>query len=371
MRIAQVAPLYESVPPQLYGGTERVVYALTEELVKLGHDVTLFASGDSTTSAKLVPMVDRALRLHTEYIDPYPFQMMELGAVFDRAADFDLIHSHVDYYAYPFTRYVTTPVLTTLHGRLDLLELQAIYEQYPEVMLVSISDNQRKPLPRANWLATVYNGIRLEDFRLERRRGSYLAFLGRISPEKGIEAAIEVAKRSGMPLKIAAKVDRVDQEYFESIRYLFNQPFVQYVGEVNQEAKGEFLRDALALIFPVAWPEPFGLAMTEAMACGVPVVARRSGSVPEVVLDGVTGFICDSIQEMVLAVRRIGEVERGVCRQHVERKFSAQVMTEGYLKTYQKVIATSTIPKNLLESVAKVPGNGVGGAERVSEASGS
>lgn len=340
MRIAQIAPLYESVPPQLYGGTERVVQALVEELVRRGHEVTLFASGDSVTSAQLVPIVDRALRLHPEYIDPYPFQMIELGLVFNRAAEFDIIHSHIDYYAFPFTRFVRTPVVTTLHGRLDLLELQPIYSYYREVRVISISNNQRRPLPRANWVATVYNGIRVEDLTLERRRGSYLAFLGRISPEKGIETAIEVARRSGIPLKVAAKIDRVDREYFEGIRHLFDQPFVEYVGEVDLLGKDQFLGGACALLFPGAWPEPFGLAMTEAMACGVPVIARRSGSVPEIVLDGKTGFICDSVQEMVLASRRIDEIDRAFCRQYVEQRFSAQVMTDGYLAVYQQVLGT-------------------------------
>ena len=340
MRIAQIAPLYESVPPQLYGGTERVVHALVEELVRRGHAVTLFASADSVTSARLVPIVDRSLRLHPEYIDPYPFQMMELGTVFERAGEFEIIHSHVDYYTFPFTRFVTTPVVTTLHGRLDLLELQPIYDQYREVRLISISNNQRRPLPKANWVATVYNGIRVEDFTLERRRGSYLAFLGRISPEKGIESAIEVARRAGIPLRVAAKIDRVDREYFESIRHLFDQPFVTYVGEVDRVGKDRFLGGACALIFPVAWPEPFGLAMTEAMACGVPVIARRSGSVPEIIADGQTGFVCDSVQEMMLACRRIEEIDRAFCRQYVEQHFSAPVMTDRYLAAYRQVLGT-------------------------------
>jgi glycosyltransferase involved in cell wall biosynthesis len=358
MRIAQVAPLYESVPPQLYGGTERVVQALTEELVRRSHEVTLFASGDSVTAARLVPVVDRSLRLHPEYIDPYPFQMIELGMVFDRASDFDLIHSHVDYYAFPFTRYVKTPVVTTLHGRLDLLELQPIYEQYPEVALISISQNQRRPLPRANWIATVYNGIRMEEFTLERRRGSYLAFLGRLSPEKGVETAVEVARRAGMQLKIAAKIDRVDRDYFESIRHLFDQPFVEYLGEVGQIGRDQFLGAAAALIFPVAWPEPFGLAMTEAMACGVPVIARRSGSVPEVIIDGKTGFICDSVLEMVLACRRIDEIDRGFCRQHVEQRFSAPVMADGYLAAYERLMRNREGRKKVPSLAVPVDGNG-------------
>lgn len=339
MRIAQIAPLFESVPPKLYGGTERVVHALVEELVRRGHEVTLFASGDSETSAKLVPIVGRALRLDKEVLDTLPYQVLQLTKAFSKASEFDLIHSHVDYLAFPFARFIETPMVTTLHGRLDLLDLQALYDEFTDMPLVSISNNQRRPLPQGNWLATVYNGIEMEHFKFERRRGDYLAFLGRISPEKRVDKAIEVARRTGIPLKIAAKVDKVDRDYYEAlIKPLIEPPLIEYLGEIAEHEKSEFLGKAYALIFPVDWPEPFGLAMAEAMACGTPVIARRVGSIPEIVVDGRTGFICDSVEEMILATRRIPDLNPQWCREHVESHFSAQAMATGYEAAYRLLL---------------------------------
>lgn len=345
MRIAQVSPLYESVPPKLYGGTERVVSYLTDELVQRGHEVTLFASGDSTTRARLEPVVPRAIRLSGPVTDPHCYQMLEMGRVFDRASEFDVIHCHVEYFSLPFTRLVSTPVLTTLHARLDTLELQPIFREYADANLVSISYNQRKPLPFVNWIATVYNGVDLSLYRLERRRGKYLAFLGRISPEKGIEQAVEVAKRTGIPLKVAAKVDPADVTYYENeVKPLLDHGLVEFLGEIDQSHKAEFLGNAMALIFPIHWPEPFGLVMVEALACGTPVIAGRFGSVPEIISDGKTGFICDSVEEMVLACQRIGQILPEECRRQVEKRFCSSVMAKGYEQAYAKIIGNAQRP---------------------------
>ena len=339
MRIAQIAPLFEAVPPERYGGTERVVYWLVEELVRRGHEVTLFASGDSRTSAQLVPVVPRALRLDQNIRDPYPLIMLQLGIAMERASEFDIIHSHVDFFTFPFLRLINTPVVTTLHGRLDLLELQPIFEFYKEARLVSISHNQRRPLPHANWVATVYNGIDVGELPLEIRHGEYLAFLGRIAPEKGIEQAVELAKRVDMPLKIAAKVDPKDREYFENeVKHLLNHPLIEYLGEIAQSEKGVFLAKAFALVFPIRWPEPFGLAVAEAMACGTPIITTRYGSMPEIVEHGKTGFLCESVEEMVLAVRQVPEIDRAYCRQCVERRFTARIMADAYEEVYRRVL---------------------------------
>lgn len=342
MRIAQIAPLQESVPPQRYGGTERVVSSLVEELVRRGHDVTLFASGDSSTNATLVPVVPRGLRL-SGVRDTFPASLLALGMVYERAHEFDIIHSHMDYPTLPFARLRATPTVLTCHGRLDLLHIHPIFEYFREGNLVSISDNQRRLLPAWNWAGTVYNGIDLVNFTLRPRPGHYLAFLGRISPEKGIEDAITVAKLSGVPLKIAAKVDPVDEVYYrERIRPLLDHPLIEFIGEISDREKDAFLGQALALIFPVRWPEPFGLVMVEAMATGTPVIAGRFGSVPEVVDDGETGFICDSLEEMVLAIRRLDEIDRTTCRRHTERRFSTQRMAEDYVTVYQKLLQPDT-----------------------------
>lgn len=340
MRIAQIAPLFESVPPRTYGGTERVVAYLTDELVARGHDVTLFAAGDSTTRAKLVSVWKRAIRFDPDIVDPWVLHIAQLGVAYDRADEFDVIHSHVDYFSFPTARFVRTPTLTTLHGRLDMPELKVIYELYPHAPLVSISDSQRAPLPGVNWIATVHNGIPVEEFTVRERPGDYLAFLGRISPEKRTDLCIEVARRAGVKLKIAAKVDKVDQEYFyQVIKPMLNDPLIEYVGEIDQKQKDEFLGSACALLFPIDWPEPFGLAMIEAMATGTPVIASRRGSVPEVVKDGVTGFICDSVDQMVEACDKIPEIRRVECRRHVETHFSVQTMTSGYESAYRKVLS--------------------------------
>jgi glycosyltransferase involved in cell wall biosynthesis len=338
MRIAQIAPLAEPVPPEMYGGTERVVSLLTEELVRRGHEVTLFASGDSETAARLVAVTPEALRLTGEDVDHYVSLMLELGMVFDGADQFDVIHSHVDYFALPFARHVRTPVVTTLHGRLDLPGLPTIYESYGEAPVVSISDSQRDPLPGANWVATVYNGTDLTRFTFNETGGDSFAFVGRICPEKNIEGAIAIARRTGVPLRIAAKVDPVDADYHESvIEPLIDGRLVEYLGELGDEDKNDLLGSARALLFPVDWPEPFGLAMTEAMACGTPVLALRRGSVPEVVEDGVTGFVRDSEDELAAVAHDVDRLSRRACRERVERHFSVDVMTDGYEAVYQQV----------------------------------
>src|SRR5581483_2954250 len=287
MRIAQVAPLYESVPPRLYGGTERVVSYLTEALVHEGHEVTLFASGDSITSAKLEVQCLEALRLNPHCQDSLAPHLSMLGRVYRRAAEFDVIHCHTDYLGLPFTHYTRTPTVLTLHGRLDIPEVAPLYTDYPNVALVSISDDQRRPLPNVSWAATVYHGLPSSLYKFQPAPRSSLLFLGRISPEKRPDVAIQVACRAGVPLKIAAKVDKVDQSYFDArIRPLLNHPLVEFIGEVDEQQKQHLLGDALALLFPIDWPEPFGLVMIEALACGTPVIARRRGSVPEVLRDG-------------------------------------------------------------------------------------
>jgi len=339
MRIAQVAPLTESVPPQLYGGTERVVSALTEELVARGHEVTLFASGDSVTAAKLVPCSERSLRLDGAARDHMAFTTMELAEVFDRAGEFDVIHNHVDYFAFPFARQSRAPVVTTTHGRLDLRETQRVYRYFRDASLISISDSQRVPLPDLNWAATVYNGADMTRFHLRREPGTYLAFLGRISPEKRPDRAIDVARALGMPLKIAAKVDDVDREYFESaIKPQLGHPLIEFVGELGDADKDKFLGNAFAYLFPIDWPEPFGLAMVEAMACGTPVIAMNCGSVPEVVADGVSGFVCDSLRDFMDAVPKVADIDREACRAYVATRFSAAAMADGYEAVYRQMV---------------------------------
>lgn len=338
MRIAQIAPLQESVPPSAYGGTERVVSWLTEELVRCGHDVTLFATGDSATSARLVPVVPKALR-PAGVPDYLPATMLAVGRAFERAAEFDVIHSHLDVPAVPFAHLVKTPIVFTTHGRLDQPWVRALYDSYADVKLVSVSDNQRRLLPHWNWQGTVYNGIGLAEYSFYPRGGDYLAFLGRISPEKGIEEAIQVAQLAGIPLKVAAKIDPADRKYFEErVAPLLGGPLVEYVGEINQQEKDIFLGRALALLFPIRWPEPFGLVMAEAMATGTPVIAGRFGSVPEVIDDGRTGFICDSVEEMALAAERVGELDRATCRAVVQQRFSAATMAEGYEAVYRRLV---------------------------------
>jgi glycosyltransferase involved in cell wall biosynthesis len=341
MRIAQIAPLFESVPPQLYGGTERVVSALTEELVARGHDVTLFASGDSLTRATLVPCSKLSLRLEGTVRDHVALTTIELARVFDRQGEFDLIHNHVDYFAFPFARQSRTPVVTTTHGRLDLDEIRNVYGYFSETPLVSISNAQRQPLPEAHWLATVYNGIDFSLFKLHPEPGKYLAFLGRISPEKRPDRAIEIARALDMPLKIAAKVDEVDKDYFEHVvRPHLKHSLVEFVGEVGDKDKDEFLGNAYVYLFPIDWPEPFGLTMVEAMACGTPVVATNCGSVPEVIRDGVSGFVCRSLRELIDSVARARTLDRTQCRAYAEERFSAAVMTDAYEDVYRQQVSS-------------------------------
>ncbi len=337
MRIAQVAPLIEAVPPQLYGGTERVVAYLTDALVELGHDVTLFASGDSQTKAKLAPSWPRALRLDPTVHDYSAPLFMQLETVARRAHEFDIIHCHLDYFAYPVLRLLGVPSLTTLHGRLDLPELKPLYKIFSDTAVVSISNSQREPLPHANYLATVHHGLPQHSLR-KGAGGGYLAFLGRISPEKAPDAAIRIAAQAGMPLKIAAKVDRADLEYFKTtIEPLLAQADVEFIGEIGEHQKGDFLGNAAALLFPIAWREPFGLVMIEAMACGTPVVAFRNGSVPEVLQDGVTGFVVDSESAAVQALVDIEKLDRNRIRAEFERRFTAQHMAQNYLKLYSRL----------------------------------
>ena len=340
LRIAQLAPLYERIPPKLYGGTERVVSYITEELVRRGHDVTLFASGDSQTGARLAPGCPQALRLAGRPELGAFLQLPLLSDVYEGAASrFDVIHSHIDYWSFPFARLVQVPTVSTMHGRLNIDELHPVYARYRSTPLVSISDSQRKPLPDMNWVATIHHGLPRDLLRYSPKGGNYLAFLGRISPEKRPDIAIGVARAAGIPLKIAAKVDLVDREYFEAIiKPRLAPPDIEYIGEISESEKSEFLGNALALLFTIDWPEPFGLTMIESMACGTPVLARRCGSVPEVICPGVTGFIADDVKEMLAALRRVETISRERCRQEFEQRFTVETMVDNYEQVYRKLI---------------------------------
>jgi glycosyltransferase involved in cell wall biosynthesis len=355
IRVAQVAPPFESVPPTGYGGTERVVSVLTEELVRRGHDVTLFAPGDSVTSARLVPIVERALwHQKIRYRDFTPFWSVALGRLIQDIHQFDIVHSHLDYFGFPLARITRAPVVTTLHGRLDQPELQPLYAAFSDVPLVSISDAQRQPAPDANWIASVYHGIALDEFTFNPRPGQYLAFLGRISPEKGLDVAVRVARAAGMPLKIGARKPlpfkhdadaRRDWDYYHTeIRPLLDGNGVEFIGEVGGQEKGDLLRNAAALLFPICWPEPFGLVMIEALACGTPVIALRNGSVPEIIDHGKSGWICESEQEMVESTRHLSELSRVACRQEVEQRFTPGAMAEGYERVYGQLLGTRDNP---------------------------
>ena len=340
MRIAQISPLFEAVPPKLYGGTERVVHSLTEELVAMGHDVTLFASGDSVTSAKLAAMRNQALRLDPSVKDWVAHYMRMVEQVARRADEFDVIHSHIDYFPLGVLDRQKTAFLTTLHGRLDLPEFQMIYETYGHTPFVSISDDQRKPIPRLNWARTVLHGMPERRLTPQPVEQSYYAFLGRVSPEKGLDRAIRIASQAGVKLKIAAKVDNADRAYFESnIQPLLGLGHVEFIGEINDEQKPAFLSGAHALLFPIDWPEPFGLVMIEAMACGTPVIAMRRGSVPEVMEDGLTGFIVDNEAEAIAAIPRIKTLDRAKVRQRFEQRFTARRMAQDYVNLYEELIA--------------------------------
>jgi glycosyltransferase involved in cell wall biosynthesis len=343
LKIAQIAPLMESVPPRLYGGTERIVSYLTEELVGLGHEVTLFASGDSITAANLVPCVPRALRLDASVRDPIPYYMLMLDRVRQRVDDFDVLHFHIDQFQFPLFRSIAGRTVTTLHGRQDLPDLLPLYLGFGDMPLVSISDAQRRPVPDANFAGTVYHGIPVDLHRgIAKARASYLAFLGRISPEKRPDRAISIARALGIPLKIAAKVDRVDEVYFKTqIEPLLEGGGVEFIGEINDREKTQFLGDAQALLFPVDWPEPFGLSMIEAMACGTPVLAFRCGSVPEIVEDGITGAIVGTMEEAIAALPRVIALDRKKVRQRFEQRFSATRMAKDYVGIYRSLLAIS------------------------------
>jgi glycosyltransferase involved in cell wall biosynthesis len=341
MKIAQIAPLIESVPPRLYGGTERIVSYLTEELVRLGHDVTLFASGDSITSSELAPCCARALRLDPTVRDVIPHFMLMIDKVRERADEFDVLHFHIDLFHFPLFRSLAARTLTTLHGRQDLGDLKPFYSRFGQMPLVSISDDQRKPLPHANFVATIHHGIPTALHRPSFEQGSYLAFLGRISPEKRPDRAIRIARAAGIPLKIAAKVDKVDEDYFRNdIAPLIAAGGVEFVGEINEREKTKFLGEAAALLFPVDWPEPFGLVMIESMACGTPVLAFRRGSVTEVIEDGVTGKLVDSEEEAIAALPALLSYNRRTVRQRFEERFTAARMAKDYVDSYRQLLKT-------------------------------
>jgi len=343
MKIAQIAPLVESVPPSLYGGTERVVSWLTEELVRQGHDVTLFASGDSRTAARLEPVVPRALRLQG-INDSIPANMIMLERVIERQREFDVLHFHIEFFHYPVFRSVAHRTLTTLHGRQDLPNLPEVYRTFPGMPLVSISDSQRPPIADMNWRGTVHHGMPRDLFRLG-QGGNYLAFLGRICPDKGILPAIDIARQAGIPLKVAAKVDPADKDYFEQQvkPVLEASPHVDFIGEIDDSQKQRFLGDALALLFPINWPEPFGLVMIESMACGTPVIGFACGSVPEIMEDGVTGFVVETVEEAAACVPRLNALSRPVIRARFEKRFSVEGMARAYLKIYEKLASEQTV----------------------------
>ena len=339
MRIAQIAPLFESVPPKYYGGTERVVSYLTEELVRQGHDVTLFASGDSVTKAKLVAACRRSLRLDKHCKDQMAHHILMLENVFQRIEEFDIIHFHIDYLHFPLSRRHSFAHLTTLHGRLDIPDLSPLYQEFRDMPVVSISHAQREPLPWINWQETVYHGLPNGLYRFRPEPGKYFAFLGRISPEKRVDRAIEIAKQVGIPLKIAAKVDRIDKDYFESvIEPLLRDPLIEFIGEIGDGEKDAFLGNAYALLFPIDWPEPFGLVMIEAMACGTPIIAYNHGSVPEVMEEGKTGFIVKDLKSAIEAAKRVSELSRDRCREVFEKRFTANKMANHYLQVYEQLI---------------------------------
>jgi glycosyltransferase involved in cell wall biosynthesis len=348
LRIAQVSPLYESVPPKLYGGTERVVSFLTEELVAQGHQVTLFASGDSITQARLVSACDKALRLNAECVDQVANHIAMLQMVLNEIENFDVIHYHIDYLHYPVSRLYPFPHITTLHGRLNISDLQPLYSLFDDMPVVSISHAQRKPLAGINWVGNVYHGLPATLFKPNFEEGKYLAFLGRVSPEKGIDRAIEIAIRSGIPLKIAAKIDKGDMVYFEQyIKKMLDHPLIEFLGEINENEKQEFLSNAIALLFPIDWPEPFGLVMIEALACGTPVIAYSNGSVPEIIEHGRSGFVVENQEQALKAVQNISLLERCECRIFFEERFTSDRMAKDYVNVYQHMIGLNGKRKNI------------------------
>jgi glycosyltransferase involved in cell wall biosynthesis len=347
MKIAQISPLMESVPPRLYGGSERIVSYLTDELVRQGHDVTLFASGDSVSSANLVRCVPMALRLDANVKDPIPYYMLMLDRVREMADEFDILHFHIDQFHFPLFRPIAQRTVTTLHGRQDLHDLKPLYVGFSDMPLVSISNSQRKPIANANFAATVYHGLPAQTLKPNYKpSGDYVAFLGRISPEKRPDRAIRIAQALGLRIKIAAKIDKVDEAYFrEHIASLFNLPGVEYIGEIDERSKSEFLGEASALLFPIDWPEPFGLAMIEAMACGTPVLAFRCGSVPEIIDPGVTGLIVDSMDEAIRVMPQVLALDRRAVRQKFEQRFSASRMAKDYVQVYRSLIKQQALPE--------------------------
>ena len=352
MRIAQVAPLFESVPPKTYGGTERVVSWLTEELVRLGHEVTLFASGDSMTTAELVACCPESLRLYSGSVDHLAHHVAMLERVAQKKSDFDLVHFHVDYLHYPVSVRERYLHVSTLHGRLDIPDLVPLYDAYPDIPVVSISDAQREPLPNLNWQGTVHHGFPRETYTPSFKQGKYLAFLGRTSPEKGLDRTIEIASRAGIPLKIAAKVDKADQEYFDTcIKPLLDSENVEFLGEIAYPEKNSFLAQAAALLFPIAWPEPFGIVMIEAMACGTPVIAYPFGSVPEVIQDGINGYIVPDIEAALEAVKNLGQIDRKKIRKSFEQRFTASRMTQEYLRIYNRILSRKKAPRAVADGV--------------------
>jgi glycosyltransferase involved in cell wall biosynthesis len=345
VRIAQVAPLQESVPPRFYGGTERVVSYLTENLVQLGHDVTLVASGDSETRARLVPICRQALRLDPHCENPVPYEVLALEAVIREADDFDVIHFHEACLHLPWTRRIRCATVTTMHGRLDLRDLEPLYREYADVPLVSISDVQREPMAWANWRATVYHGLPNDLYRFHPEPGGYLAFLGRICPEKRVDRAIAIAQRAGIELKIAAKIDAADEEYFETeIRHLLDDPLVDFIGEIGDGEKEAFLGGAAALLMPIGWPEPFGLVVIEAMACGTPVIAFPFGSMPELIEPGVNGALAESVDQAVAAVEALSALDRALCRRSFEERFTTARMARDYIGVYEALVEEAVSP---------------------------
>ena len=340
MKIAQVAPLFESVPPKGYGGTERVVAYLTDALIELGHEVTLFASGDSLTKAKLIPCCEKALRADSSCIDSIALHIVQLQEVFERVQDFDIVHFHTDYLHFPFTHYKIFPHITTLHGKLSIAELQPLYNKFSSQPVISISYSQRFPLPQAQWAGNIYHGLPLDIYSEGDGQGGYAAFIGRISPEKRVDRAIAIAMAAGKKLKIAAKVDQNDKVYFErEIKHLLDNPLVEFLGEIGEDEKEQLLRNAECLLFPIDWPEPFGMVMIEAMACGTPVIAFENGSVPEIIDDGVTGYIVNSILEGIEKLKAVSYLSRKHIRRVFELRFSASRMAEDYLAAYEEQIA--------------------------------
>ena len=370
MKIAQIAPLMESVPPRLYGGTERIVSYLTDELVRLGHEVTLFASADSITAAELVSCASMALRLDSNVRDPIPYYMLMLDRVRKLAEEFDILHFHIDQFHFPLFSQMANRTVTTLHGRQDLPDLKPLYLGFSDMPLVSISNDQRRPIAKANFVGTVHHGIPTNlHAPIYNPRGGYVAFLGRISPEKRPDRAIRMARTLGIPLKIAAKVNKIDEAYFrEKIAPLLSDPGVEFIGEINERGKTEFLGEALALLFPIDWPEPFGLVMIEAMACGTPVLAFRRGSVSEIIDQGVTGAIVDTMDEAVMMLPRVMELDRRAVRRRFEQRFSSVLMANDYVAVYRSLLkqpsisefeTTVPMPRPVLEK--KLNGQGLNG----------